>query len=208
LILNFTLAALPTWWAPPLTVILTAALALGCGWYVLHLWNREIILYERGFSYREGSQTVFFRYDEIASIRMSGARLAYFGGLIRRDAYRFTVTTHAGDTLAVTEIYRRVWLLGTTLIERVNQTLLPEIIARMEHGESVAFSAGLRLNAGSIEADGRALAWNSFGGFQIGGRRLILLDSTGAAWFALPLSEVDNLTLLLELLKKHGRGIA
>ena len=23
------------------------------GWYVAHLWNREVVLYERGFSYRQ-----------------------------------------------------------------------------------------------------------------------------------------------------------
>jgi hypothetical protein len=55
-ILNFTVAAIPAWWSPIVTILITASLGLALGWYILHIWNREIILYERGFSYREGSK--------------------------------------------------------------------------------------------------------------------------------------------------------
>ena len=107
LVLGLTTAQTLEWWGPVVTVVIMALVALGLGWYVLHVWNREIILYEVGFSYREGSKTVFFRYDEIAGIRQHAERLAYFGGLLRRDVYRFTVTTREAERFTITNLYRR-----------------------------------------------------------------------------------------------------
>ena len=40
--------------ALPAVVTLLAVLGLGVSWYLLHHWNREVVLFERGFSYREG----------------------------------------------------------------------------------------------------------------------------------------------------------
>src|SRR5690606_17619332 len=107
---------------------------LAAGWYVLHGWNREIILYEGGFSYREGSRTVYFRYEEIAGIRLRAERLAYFGGVIRRDRYRFVVTSWQGDRFVITNLYRRAAELGTRLTEQVNRVLQPAISRRLAAG--------------------------------------------------------------------------
>ncbi len=76
LLLGLTTAQVEAWWGPLVTVVGVALVVLVAGWYVLHGWNREIILYERGFSYREGSQTIFMRYDEIAAVRLRAERLA------------------------------------------------------------------------------------------------------------------------------------
>ena len=37
------------------TVGIIAIATLGVGWFLTHFWNREVIIYKRGFSYREGS---------------------------------------------------------------------------------------------------------------------------------------------------------
>ena len=37
--------------------VVFAGIALGVFWYIAHLWNREIVLYEQGFTYLEGSRT-------------------------------------------------------------------------------------------------------------------------------------------------------
>jgi hypothetical protein len=98
-ILNVTLAEVEGWWGPALTVIIMASVVLGLGWRVLHFWNHEVVLYEEGFSYREGARPVFFLYHEIMSVRQQGQRLAYFGGLIRRNTYQFTLTTLRGEVM-------------------------------------------------------------------------------------------------------------
>lgn len=203
LALGLTTAQTLEWWGPVVTVVVMALVALALGWYVLHVWNREIILYERGFSYREGSRTVFFRYDEIASIRLRAERLAYFGGLLRRDVYRFTVTTREAERFTITNLYRRADELGTRLTDMVNRVLEPEIDRQLADGGSVAFGESLALSADGLRAAARDLSWADYGGYRIGERQLWLLDGAGSVWLALPLADVDNVALLLELLRER-----
>lgn len=206
ILLNFTVAAVDAWWSPPLTVIFMGMVALGLAWYVLHGWNREIVLFERGLSYREGSTTVFLRYDEIDALRLRAERRAYFGGLIRRTVYRFTVHTRADETFIITNLYRRVAELGERLTERVNAVLIPRVRARLAAGESVAFGAGLAVSRAGLRVDGRDLAWDQFGGWAVKARALHLKGADGSTWAALPLTALDNITLLVELLRERGES--
>jgi hypothetical protein len=202
LALGLTTAQVTDWWGPVVTVVMMALVVLGAGWYVLHLWNREIVLFERGFSYREGSKTVFFLYDEIASIRLRAERLVYFGGLLRRDVYHFTVTTTEAERFAITNVYRRAAELGTRLTDAANRVLGPKVARKLAAGEKVGFGDSLWASRDSLYDGAAALAWADYGGYRIGGRRLTLLDASGAVWLALPLADVDNVTLLLELLRE------
>lgn len=201
--LNFTLAQAPVWWGPALTVAIMAAVALVAGWWVLHLWNREVVLYEFGFSYREGGRVVPFLYPEIASLRQRAERLSYFGGLVRREVYRFTLTTIRGERIVLGSRYRRVAELGVRLEERLNHSLLPILQERLARGERIPFSDTLRLSAGGLHDGERALSWDDFGGFRIAGGQLAALDRGGATWFSLPLPDVDNVALLLELTRSR-----
>jgi hypothetical protein len=201
-VLNFTIATVETW-GPPVTVLVMSAVALAAGWRVLHLWNREVILYHDGFSYREGGRTVFFMYEEIRSIRQQGQQLAYFGGLLRRSTLRFTLTTVRDERIVLTSLYRRVEQLGARLEVKVNATLEPIIRSRLEQGDKVLFSDTLRLSRDGLHENGRNLPWPAFGGYKISGGHLRLLSQDGDEWLSLPLGEVDNITLLLPLLKQH-----
>ncbi len=202
-LLNFTLAEEQAWWGPVLTVIVMALVVLGVAWYILHLWNREVILYEQGFSYREGSRPVYFRYTEIKSIRQRGERRAYFGGLFRRAVYEFVLTTWAGDVIVLNNVYRRVAELGARVEQKANAVLWPAIAERLAQGETVPFSDSLGLTARGLHENERDLPWEQFGGYRIENRRLVVLDRAGAVWFSALLTEVDNITLLLNVLREH-----
>src|SRR5215207_5459331 len=49
-------------------------IALVIGWFILHHWNREVILYEHGFTYREGSSLRAFPYVTIVSFQQRAVR--------------------------------------------------------------------------------------------------------------------------------------
>jgi hypothetical protein len=193
-------------WVQFATFIIPALVTLGVGWYLLHLWNREIILYERGFSYREGSRLVAFLYDEIQSVRRKGERLAYFGGRVRRDVHVITVTTRTGEVLVLTDQYRRADELGIALEKRVNAVLRPEIEARLANGEIVSFG-GLGLDALGLRQGEQALAWRDVGGYRVEARQLHILDASGAVWGSAPLAEMENITLFLDILKTNSPQI-
>lgn len=201
LLLGLTTAQVEAWWGPPVTVLVVALVGLIAGWYVLHGWNREIILYERGFSYREGSTVVYFNYEEVGSIRSRAERLAYFGGLIHRNRYRFDVSTWAGDRFTISHQYRNVDRLSTQLTEEINRVLAPEIARRLADGKQVEFGDTLRIGGDGLHDGSRSLAWADFGSYRIGGGKLTIFTADGGDWLTLPLGEVDNVMLLVALLR-------
>jgi hypothetical protein len=196
----------------PVIVGVYAVLTLVAGWWVLHNWNREVILYARGLTYREGSKDVPFRYDEFSAVRLRAEQLAYFGGFYRRTIYRITLTTFAGDVIVLNNIYNRVEQLGDTLNQRVTALRRPQVYAALEAGHTVFFTSDLSLGALGLTVRGEALEgdggdvhlpWDAYGGYNIAARQLRLYTVDGALWFSLPLYEVDNLLLLIELLREH-----
>ncbi|MEO8608604.1 MAG: DUF6585 family protein [Chloroflexota bacterium] len=203
-VLNFTVATIDAWWGPPLTVIITSIVSLAAGWPVLHLWNREIILYDNGFSFREGGRTVYFLYHEVSSLRQRGQQLAYFGGLIRRSTFRFTLTTIQNQQIALTNLYRNIGQLGARLEGKINPLLAPQIDDGLARGEKVPFSDTLRLSQEGLHEGGRNLTWDSFAGYRVqGGRLHVLARPDNSEWYSAALGDVDNIKLLVTLLKKH-----
>lgn len=202
-VLNYTIAEVQPW-GPAVTVLLTAFISLATGWRTLHFWNREVILYESGFTYREGGRTVYFLYEEIATIRQQGERLAYFGGLIRRAVYRFTLTTIRGETLTLTNLYRHVDRLIAQIERQVNPRLETRLAARLAAGEAVPFGEDLRLSSVGLLHSRGELPWNAFGGTRVANGHLIILRDPGAEeWVSLPLSTIDNIPILLKHLRTH-----
>ncbi|MFN8527564.1 MAG: DUF6585 family protein [Anaerolineae bacterium] len=204
LLVSATVGSLPYDWSPIVAMLIMAAITVFLAWWVLHRWNNEILLYERGFTYHEGSRFVDFSYDEIDSLRLRAEKIAYFGGLYRRNVYRITVTTIRGEQFAITNFYHRTAALGANLQERVFRALRPLMAQRLANGDAVRFGDTLRLSERGLHESGRDLGWDQFGGYRVGGRKLALLDRGGAVWFVQPLWEYDNLPLLIDLLKAHG----
>lgn len=202
--LNFTLVESDPLRGPFLTTLIVAGAALALGWRALHYWNRQIVLFERGFSFREGAETVAFDYAEVASIRQQGEQLAYFGGLIRHRRFRFTLTTIRGEIIELTNLYERVDQLVEQIEQRVYPRLGGQITAAFARGERVPFSEGLSLSRDGLHQRGRTLAWEDLDGFVVENGRLILCASDGTDWLSLPLAEIDNLPLLVDLLRRRS----
>jgi hypothetical protein len=203
-ILNVTLAEVEAWWGPVLTVIIMAVVVLGLGWRVLHFWNHEVVLYEEGFSYREGARPIFFLYHEVMSVRQQGQRLAYFGGLIRRSTYQFTLTTLRGEVMKLDNLYVRIEEMGAQIEKKIYGVLEPYLKDEMAKGEKIPFSNTLRLSNEGMEEKGRELSWKEFDGYKISnGQITIFAQPDRATWLSIPLPEVDNLPILVRWLKQR-----
>lgn len=184
-------------------IFLFAIVALGLAWYLLHLWNREVLIYETGFTYREGSNIADFKFEEVRSFRQKAERLAYFGGLIRRNVFAFTVTTYNKESIQMTNLYTDIEKLGINLERSINKVLRPEIRRRLLSAEAVAFSDDLKITQDGLTVGERQLAWKDFAGFNTKGGKLTLASPSDSAWYQVALHEVDNLSLLIELLKQQ-----
>jgi hypothetical protein len=189
--------------AATITISVLGLVTLVIGWYISHLWNREVVLYKQGFSYREGSFIAYIRYDDVASLRQRAERVSYFGGLVRRTIYRSILKTAQDETIILNNVYKRMDELGVRLEQQIYAVLRPVIVRALAKGESVPFADTLTLNAQGLHDSDRHLAWPDFGGYKIQSGRLLLFTQSGETWFSAPLAEVDNITVLLDLLKQR-----
>lgn len=176
-------------------------LALGIAWYILHLWNREVILYERGFTYREGSRLGYFYYHAIRSVRQKAGRILFLN-LIRRDFYHCTLISDQDEHLYINNLYSGVAELVTRLEAAITRARLPIVETRLARGETIDFGPRLALNQTGIMLDGQNLPWTDFARHRIEGKHLVLTAKSGAA-FTMAVAELDNALLLLTLLKQR-----
>ena len=188
-----------------ITVVVMGIVTIAVGWYMAHLWNREVVLYDKGFSYREGSFIAYIPYADILAMRQLAERRAYFGGLLRRNVYRYTLTTLQDETIVLGNVYRNIDELGVRLERAVNEALRRVMERALAAGKTVPFSATLEVGRDGLHEGERLLKWSDFGGYKIERGSLDLLakpDNT--VWYSLPLGEIDNVTLLLGALKEKS----
>lgn len=177
-----------------------ALAALVIGWFTLHYWNREIVLYERGFSYREGSRDVFFSYGDVDDLTLRAERVGYFAGLVRRTIREMRLHTIHDETLLINSIYRKVDELTTRLERLITQARHPIVEAQLNEGKVVDFASGLALSQQGIHFNGEMLAWEAFGNYTFGGGQLHIVQRNGQPWQSIPLARLTNAALLITLL--------
>jgi hypothetical protein len=185
------------------TIGIISVAALMIGWYVLHLWNREIVLYARGFSYRRGSQMAYLRYDVIHTIRQQGEVISYFGGLVQRNTYRFTMLSDVGEIITLDATFANLEDLTLKLESAITQVNIPRVEHEIAEGRQVAFTDELALSDAGIIQQDRTLPWGDFSGFQTKNGLLIIYDQHEVVWYQVPLSHVVNIRLLVTFLRRR-----
>lgn len=205
-ILNIAFLPVDAQTASIIVIGLMTVLALVIGWVILHSWNREVVLYERGFSYRQGSQLAHILFNEVRSIHLHAERVAYFGGLIRRTIRRFTLVTIHDETVLIDSRYRRV----DDLLSRLERAILPHLRAstdkRLTEGQTVRFGTRVTLWSAGLSVDEHQLLWADYHSYSVQGGQLHIKATANpqAAWASIPLAEIENLTLLVEFLRVHS----
>lgn len=182
-----------------------AAIAGAIAWYILHFWNREIVFYERGFSYRRGSVTAFFRYENIVVMRQSIEKQSFFG-VFSRTVYNYELITDLEETLIINNLYANTEKLTRNLDALIARDRLPHIRRIISSGENAHFREGFKLNREGILEGERELFWHEFKGYRIQSGRLILQSQSNPEWASIPLKEINNPPLLLALLKERVKN--
>ena len=184
------------------TVVILAGATLVIGWFVSHLWNREVILFEQGFTYREGSLEAFFFYHEVDSMLQQGEIISYFGGRIRRSTYKLTIIANEDEQIVLTRLYRRIDELGLRLENAVTRALRPGYEERLKKGETVRFGDHIAMTSAGLQQGTQQLDWADYQGYQVKNRQLQILSTGDMVWFAEDLGNIDHVRLLIDLLRQ------
>jgi hypothetical protein len=186
--------------------ILYTLVGLPLGWYLVHLWNREVILYERGFTYRQGSTIVLFLYLQIVSLRVKAERVVLFG-IIPREVYECQLLSDQDDKMTLNNLYGNIGDLLQRIERAITQARRPVVQAQLERGERVPFGAGLWLTSDHLEDEttGEILAWTAYRGYRVEKGTLVITAQHGD-WRTFILSQLENATLLVSVLKDRAKA--
>ncbi|MDQ7024129.1 MAG: hypothetical protein Q9P44_01075 [Anaerolineae bacterium] len=177
-----------------------AAIALGAVWYTAHFWNREVILYEQGFTYQQGSQQGQFRYADIAILQPAVQRLGLVN-VFQFTNFNYTLITIDDEVLRITNLFSDIRKLVTRLEGYIARDRLLIIQQALDKGETVDVGAGLRLSKSGLNYEGRELLWQDVGKRNIKDGNLILRTQNNDEWARVPIAELNNPVLLLAVLK-------
>ena len=191
------------------------ALALAVGWYITHLWNREVVIYERGFTYREGSRAVPFLFLQIVRVNLRAERIRLFG-VWRRDIYEYRLVSDEDEHIRLNNIYKDIAELGLRLERAITKARRPIVNAQLARGERVLFSAEFILSGDGITVDNQHLDWRDFMDYKLEAGYIELLTwqpdedqagptQDGEVWAQVPLKSLENEMLLVELLKERRK---
>ncbi|MEQ8672587.1 MAG: hypothetical protein RLP44_17010 [Aggregatilineales bacterium] len=189
--------------ASAITVAVISATTLLVGWYVAHLWNREVILFEHGFSYRQGSYNAFIQYSDVRTIRQKAERLSYFGGWVHYTVYKVMLKTSLDEVIVLNNIYRKMDDLSVRIEAAVTIFLRPYVKAQIQEHGSMPFAQSLSVTENGLNSEQRTLDWAQLGGYEVKNGALTIKTGANVSWLTVPLDEVDNIRLLLELLREH-----
>jgi len=184
-------------------VMAYAIIGLAVAWYLAHNWNREVVLYSQGFSYREGGYTGMFLYAQIVTANQRAERVRILG-FITRNIYEYTFVTDEDETLMLNQRYQNILRLGDSLMQRIIQARLPIVQERQLRGETQFFGA-MQINKEGIRNDSGFMTWEDFTGLKVAGGKIILQSTTGAT-LENAIQDIDNAMLFVAYLgnvKKH-----
>ena len=187
-----------------ITVAVIGIATLIIGWFLAHYWNREVILFKRGFSYREGSYEAYIRFQNVVTIHQKAERFSYFGGLIRRNIYRVTLTTDQDEKIVLhNNFYRKMSDLSLRMDIAVTETLRPKIKQILDDGKKVAFGDDLMIGNLGLHVNDRDLLWEEMTTVNVKGGQLRIASRNDESWYTAPIEDVANIRLLLELLRER-----
>ena len=190
--------------ASAVTVIVIGIATLFIGWFLAHYWNREVVLYKRGFSYREGSFLAFIRFHDVIKIHQKAERLSYFGGLVRRTIYRMTITTDQEETITLhNNFYRKMSDLSLRMELGVTESLRPKAKQTLNDSKKVAFTDVLMVGNLGLHVDDQQLTWDAVKTIMVKGGHLRIISQDDELWYSAPIEAVANIRLLLELVRER-----
>lgn len=171
--------------------------------------GKRVDVYANGFIQSDASgPRVALRWDSIDSVCQRITR-NYPNGISTGTTYIYTITSHDGTTVRLTQFYVGIAALGETIVREVTRVQLPRAMAAIQRGETVTFGE-LALNARGITCTGRSqVPWAQVDRVQVN-RGYVSLRQAGRwqSWSRGQASQIPNLFVFLTLadLLQQNRG--
>ena len=184
--------------------LLYALIAISLVWAVAHLWNREVIVFEHGFTYRQGSVVAAFPFLMIARVDVQIETLRLFG-LLPYERVLGQLQSEQGDLIRIDWVFKDSRRLLDLLERGILRDRLPVLQARLASGQEVDFGALTAAPQSLRDQDGRTLPWEELSGVRAEKDSVVIL-SGGEVWGRYADRDLHSEALLVRLLKERCRS--
>jgi hypothetical protein len=187
-------------WAAPwyLAAALAALVFLLVSLYCLHRVKQVITIYEGGLQVRLSPlRKLTFRWSEIHGISAGFIREQFFG-LVLRNRVVARLHLQRSRQLRLPGAWVKTAEMVPILKSHLYPLLWPGLLADFQSGHGAAFGP-VNVHPQGIRTSGQTIPWDQVVrlGIQSG---YLLVESYGSAQIRLPVFEIPNLELLLQLL--------
>ncbi|MGJ3238770.1 MAG: DUF6585 family protein [Anaerolineae bacterium] len=183
--------------------VLFAIIAGAVFWWMLHHWNREVVLYQRGFSYRQGSVTAYILYSNVVRLHQRVERVEFLG--IARKVYHYTLITDIDETIVIDNIYNKPDKLTRMLETFIARDRLPIMHHQLSKGAEIPFTPEFRLSQQGLHYQEQTLAWADYKAQRIANAHLTIQARDDDEWARLSVATINNPVLLILMLKERGQ---
>jgi len=176
--------------------------ALYCFLYATIYKSWGVYVFEQGFLYKKGNQAPQpFRWDQIEAVWYQVTR-HYTNGVYTGTTHRYKVRRRDSYEIVLNDRIAKVGQLGETINNQVTKTLLPQVVAAYNAGQTITFGPLSVNRQGLVNIAGKLLPWSEITGIDIQ-RGYIAVRQAGKwlKWSNQPVASIPNAFVFIALVK-------
>jgi hypothetical protein len=125
------------------------ALGLLAGWNAFVNWNKGIVVFERGFAYRDRKGFQIWQWEEIVSLTSAITR-HYTNGIYTGTTHRYTLFNCQNVRLVLTDSFSKVEQLAQEIDENIFPILYGSAASQFNTGQALVFGPVVISKAGIV----------------------------------------------------------
>jgi hypothetical protein len=165
-----------------------------CVWSYIKNRNGRVSLFENGLTVEKGGKTQEALWTEIASVTEKIEKM-YMNGSYIYDRYSYHVEKRSGETFDLSNMVSDIDQIGRRLKEKTFEHLYPQIVARIESGETYLFNQ-MPIDKNAIDG----IPWSSLASVKLREGTLEVKDKEGNAVIKGSYGATPNAHLLMAVL--------
>ena len=190
--------------------LLGIVVVIGLGiWAIVFYYQtlaNSFTFFEQGFTYVDKRKDYEHSWDEIKELYYR-ATMHYTNGIYTGTEYKFNLVFHDGNKLKLgTNLLGKfnsgLDKLGSMILEKISEMLLPGCEQALESGRKVQFGFRLAIDREKLYENGRSINLSDVKQIVINQGYVRIATTTSPNWAIIKISEIANVVVFLQLARK------
>lgn len=179
-------------------VLLLLGMAAGLGAYLN--WNKGVVVYDKGFAYRDRKGVQNWTWEEIHSLNAAVTR-HYTNGIYTGTTHQYTLLNRNGGKLVFSDALTKVEDLAAVIEQAIFPRLYAQAAEQYNSGQAISFGPA-EIRKSGITIGKKTYPWPEVGQVSME-RGFLRVSKKDGGWFSgasAPASAIPNLRVLLSII--------